>query len=120
MIHGFQHELSAMEKSHVDFAGEHCPKRFATQTMSAVTHMEAIIQRKVLWHLPVFNMCVSIATVASFGSANDMIPGPKPAIVQRMQLDFCWDVRVSMCFPMPARTPAKQNPAASQPHIWLG
>jgi len=61
---------------------------------------------------------VNSETTASFGIANDKIPGQKAAIVYLTTFCCCSRVRVSMCRPLPASAAALEMPRLSMPQIW--
>lgn len=60
---------------------------------------------------------VNRETTASFGMANDSIPGQKAAMVYLTTFCFCSRVRVSKCRPLPASAAALEMPKLSIPQI---
>lgn len=61
---------------------------------------------------------VNRETTASFGIANDRIPGQKAAMVYLTTFCCCSRVRVSMCRPLPASAAALEMPKLRMPQIW--
>lgn len=86
-------------------------------TSAAVVKPEAHQRNRVCAGLGAKSF-VNKETTASFGIANDRIPGQKAAMVYLTTFCCCSRVRVSMCRPLPASAAALEMPKLSMPQIW--
>lgn len=60
---------------------------------------------------------VNSATTASFGTANDRIPGQNAAMVYLMTFCFSSRVKVLKCLPLPDAAAALEMPRLTKPQI---
>lgn len=105
------------EKSHCERAGVHRAYNMMTQPKSAAVVRPEEHQRKIRCAGLGARSFVNRETTASFGIANDKIPGQKAAMVYLITFCCCSRVRVSKCRPLPASAAALEMPRLIMPQI---